>query len=498
MSPTQNVKAFVRNLGRPADAGGPAAKIPPWALPAAALLFSVVVMISLGPFWDNDINYIIALGRSIIAEGLPWTDPLTCNDGLQCIAQQWAFCVAAAWLYDSFGQASVIAMVCALWVCAAALMYRLAASACGSPRAASIGAAIALVALTPFIKTNPRPLDVIALLASVWAVQLWLESRSKTTGKAILLPVAISAAMANLHCTMWVLAAMPLACAFFDIRSQGRRGRLACALAAVVAASAASPYGISSTFYVFLSLGGGVADMSIAELQPPTFAYSMPLWLPFLAVCAILLAVRVRRRGWSRPTMRELLLLGFAILGFSQVRNMVLFWPVASIAMSCALAPILKVEQSVGEALARFGGIALLVVAPLCLMSVWWPEDSLWLENQRAEAIDALEDSGVEPGEAVCNSFGTGGWLELAGYKPKYDERAEMYLPGVNGGQDLASEMARYRLHYPDDLVARLSDKRYAACVFDIEEMRWYADALPEAGFEQVFENRLYSVWVKR
>lgn len=498
MSPTQNVKAFVRNLGRPADAGGLAAKMPLWALPAAALFFSIAVMISMGLFWDNDINYIIALGRSIIVDGLPWTDPLTCNDGLQCIAQQWAFCVAAAWLYDSFGQAAVIAMVCALWVCAAALMYRLSAAACGNPRAASIGTAAALVALTPFIKTNPRPLDVIALLASVWAVQLWLERKGKNAGKALLLPVAISVAMANLHCTMWVLAAMPLACAFFDIGSQGRRGRLMSALAVVVAVSAASPYGIWSTLYVFLSLGGGVADMSIAELQPPTFAYSMPLWLPFLAACAILLAVRVRRRGWSRPTMRELLLFGFAILGFSQVRNMVLFWPIASIAMSCALAPALKDKQSVGEVLARFGFTALLVVAPLCLMSVLWPEDSLWLENQRAEAIGALENAGVERGAAVCNSFGTGGWLELAGYKPKYDERAEMYLPRINGGQDLASEMARYRLHYPDDLIARLSDERYAACIFDIEEMRWYADALPEAGFEQVFENSSYSVWVKR
>ena len=92
-----------------------------WLLPALALAFSAAWPV--GAWWDNDINYIIALGRSILTGGFPWTDTLTCNDGLDCIAQQWLFCVVCALLYDSGGKAAVSALVLATWAAAAWAVY---------------------------------------------------------------------------------------------------------------------------------------------------------------------------------------------------------------------------------------------------------------------------------------------------------------------------------------------------------------------------------------
>lgn len=58
------------------------------------------------------------------------------------------------------------------------------------------------------------------------------------------------------------------------------------------------------------------------------------------------------------------------------------------------------------------------------------------LEQSAEAAIAALEDAEADGGEAVICDIDVGSELELAGYRPLLDTRAELYCPELNGGTD--------------------------------------------------------------
>ena len=49
-------------------------------------------------------------------------------------------------------------------------------------------------------------------------------------------------------------------------------------------------------------------------------------------------------------------------------------------------------------------------------------------------ALAALEAAGAESGDAVICDIDVGSELELAGYRPLLDTRAELFCPELNGG----------------------------------------------------------------
>lgn len=488
-APAAAAESLRRRMARPSDGYAPLVGRP-WLLPLLALAFAAAASYALGSWWDNDINYIIALGRSILAEGLPWTDPLTCNEGLDCIAQQWLFCVACALLYDNGGEAAVSALVLGLWCAAAACTYKACRAAGASARAASAATAAALAVCLPFVKTNPRAIDVCALMACVWAASRFLDG----SGKALAVPVAASAALANLHCTMWPLAAIPLVAAMADGRARGRRRMLLACIAATCAASAASPYGIWSTLYVFMSMGPGLAALGIGELEPAQFGFSQIYMDAYLL--AVLAYVFGRARSGGRFGYADALMTIMSAMMLSQVRNGLLFLPVAAFAFCTLMKGRAAGAPCVGAALARFGACALLAVAAAGLLLAAEP-DSMWHDDSRDAALAALAEAGVGQGDAVVNSFGTGGWLELAGLRPTYDERAELFLPQVNGGHDLASEMVRISRKYPSELLARVEPEKYAACVLQTEEAPYYEAVMPGAGYTLVYADDNLTAWAR-
>ena len=64
----------------------------------------------------------------------------------------------------------------------------------------------------------------------------------------------------------------------------------------------------------------------------------------------------------------------------------------------------------------------------------------------------ALESSGAEQGDAVICDIDVGSELELAGYRPLLDTRAELYCPELNGGTD-AWGAARHVLAGDEDAI---------------------------------------------
>lgn len=88
------------------------ARILRWASLSAALAACAATLAAVSltgwSLFQPDTRYMVAIGRWIVENGeLPTSDLLTLHEGLAYICQQWPLCIAAAAIFDAFGEAGI-------------------------------------------------------------------------------------------------------------------------------------------------------------------------------------------------------------------------------------------------------------------------------------------------------------------------------------------------------------------------------------------------------
>ena len=139
-----------------------------WASLSAALAACAAALAAVSltgwSLFQPDTRYMVAIGRWIIENGEhPTTDPLTLHDALSYTCQEWPLCIAAAAIFDTFGEAGIRCAVAVLDLAAAATLWactldRGRTGAVHMAASAACGAAIAVLC-----NSTPRGIDVVAL-----------------------------------------------------------------------------------------------------------------------------------------------------------------------------------------------------------------------------------------------------------------------------------------------------------------------------------------------
>lgn len=386
--------------------------------------------------FQPDTRYMVAIGRWIIENGeLPTTDPLTLNEGLAYTCQQWPLCIAAAAIFDTFGEAGIKCAAAALDMAAAATAWActLDRGRTGAVHAAASAALAAAIAV--LCNSTPRGIDVMALCICYAAGRKWARG-----GRDSLLAAfpAAGFAMAQLHGALWTVALMVPCCLILDGRLD-RYGRLKALTAAMstVAACMLNPYGARLLMLPFLTMGAeSLKSVGIGELAPWTQA------APAQAACACTLAAalvlfrcRVRRRGGGRVLLEagDALVLGTLMLALANVRNDLLLMASMALSLSDIQGEMAGPRARRPLALASCCTAALAAAAG-CLAATL-PARTV-TEASADAALAALEAAGAESGDAVICDIDVGSELELAGYRPLLDTRAELFCPELNGGTD--------------------------------------------------------------
>ena len=405
-----------------------------WASLAATLAACAAALAAVSltgwSLFQPDTRYMVAIGRWIIENGeLPTTDPLTLNEGLAYTCQQWPLCIAAAAIFDTFGEAGIKCAAAALDMAAAATAWactldRGRTGAVHATASAALAAAIAVLC-----NSTPRGIDVMALCICYAAGRKWARG-----GRDSLLAAfpAAGFAMAQLHGALWTVALMVPCCLILD----GRLKALTAAMS-TVAACMLNPYGARLLMLPFLTMGAeSLKSVGIGELAPWTQA------APAQAACACTLAAalvlfrcRVRRRGGGRVLLEagDALVLGTLMLALANVRNDLLLMASMALSLSDIQGEVAGPRARRPLALASCCTAALLVAVG-CLAATVPAKTAL--EQSAEAAIAALEDAVADGGEAVICDIDVGSELELAGYRPLLDTRAELYCPELNGGTD--------------------------------------------------------------
>lgn len=386
--------------------------------------------------FQPDTRYMVAIGRWIIENGeLPTTDPLTLNEGLAYTCQQWPLCIAAAAIFDTFGEAGIKCAAAAFDMAAAATAWActLDRGRTGAVHAAASAALAAAIAV--LCNSTPRGIDVMALCICYAAGRKWARG-----GRDSLLAAfpAAGFAMAQLHGALWTVALMVPCCLILDGRLD-RYGRLKALTAAMstVAACKLNPYGARLLMLPFLTMGAeSLKSVGIGELAPWTQA------APAQAACACTLAAalvlfrcRVRRRGGGRVLLEagDALVLGTLMLALANVRNDLLLFVSMALSLSDIQGEIAGPTARRPRVLAACCTAAL--AAALGCLAAAVPAKTA-LERSADGAVAALAAAGAENGDAVICDIDVGSELELAGLRPLLDTRAELFCPELNGGSD--------------------------------------------------------------
>lgn len=427
-----------------------------WASLSAALAACAAALAAVSltgwSLFQPDTRYMVAIGRWIIENGeLPTTDPLTLHDGLSYTCQQWPLCIAAAAIFDTFGEAGIrcaaavldLAAAATLWACT---LDRGRTGAVHMAASAACGAAIAVLC-----NSTPRGIDVMALCICYAAGGGWGRG-----GRDSLLAVfpAAGFAMAQLHGALWTVALMVPCCLILDGRLD-RYGRLKALTAAMstLAACMLNPYGARLLMVPFATMSAeSLKSVGIGELAPWTEAAPAQAAAACAPAAALLLyRLRVRRRGGGRALLEtgDLLVLGTLMLALANVRNELFLMASMALALSDIQGEVAGPRVSSPIPAAACCTAALL--ASLGLLAVTVPRQTP-IEASAARAMAALESSGAEQGDAVICDIDVGSELELAGYRPLLDTRAELYCPELNGGTD-AWGAARHVLAGDEDAI---------------------------------------------
>lgn len=427
-----------------------------WASLAATLAACAAALAAVSltgwSLFQPDTRYMVAIGRWIIENGeLPTTDPLTLNEGLAYTCQQWPLCIAAAAIFDTFGEAGIKCAAAALDMAAAATAWActLDRGRTGAVHAAASAALAAAIAV--LCNSTPRGIDVMALCICYAAGRKWARG-----GRDSLLAAfpAAGFAMAQLHGALWTVALMIPCCLILD-GTLDRYGRLKALTAAIstVAACMLNPYGARLLMLPFLTMGAeSLKSVGIGELAPWTQA------APTQAACACTLAAalvlfrcRVRRRGGGRVLLEagDALVLGTLMLALANVRNELFLMTFMALALSDIQGEV--AGPRVRSPIAPAACCTAVLLASLGLLAATVPRQTP-IEASAARAMAALESSGAEPGDAVICDIDVGSELELAGYRPLLDTRAELYCPELNGSTD-AWGTARHVLAGDEDAI---------------------------------------------
>ena len=184
-------------------------------------------------------------------------------------------------------------------------------------------------------------------------------------------------------------------------------------------------------------------------------------------------------------------MLGTLALALANVRNELLLFASMALALSDIQGEVAGPRARRPLALAACCTAAL-VAAVGCLAAAVPAKTAL--EQSAEAAIAALEDAVADGGEAVICDIDVGSELELAGYRPLLDTRAELYCPELNGGTD-AWGAARSALAGDADAIEGIGAD------FALVPSGAYPaleDGLAELGFSRVHDDGTLEVYARK
>ncbi len=423
-------------------------------LVAVLLLIPFVISFFQLRMLDNDFYFLYTTGEYITKRGFPFTDILSMHSSMKIIVQQWLSAVIFYYVYSVFGKYGIFAL---LYICYAGiilLVYRYTKLTTDRPVMSAIfTAVVSYMVFDAYMVTRPQMFTYVILLAEVCLLEQHVKTKSNKCLYAIPL---LSLALVNLHGAMWAMllvfmlpylvSSVSIVTKSFKLEGQGNLLALLAVFGISIAAGLLNPYSWETMIYLTSSYGQKSLAL-ISEMSPTSLSsaegktYFIAVGLACLVVCFI------RKRQFARRSF--LLFSGSLLLALLQIKGIPYFFLFGVPAFTYTLKDldITKLNKYLKDYNKKSIKILVGIFAAICLIYIcearYFTTRDINISKEahfkRLDEIIAILDQSSEE-VVLYTNFNDGQYLEMHGYHPYIDGRAELFLYKNNKEYDYFDE----------------------------------------------------------
>ncbi len=224
---------------------------------------------------DNDIWFLLTLGRYATNFGLPTIDPFTIHEGLSYIMQQWLSASIFWVVFDYFGKYGLLFIVYIMCFLLSFVLYKLYYRTSNNKLLSVLFSVMATILIRKFIVLRPQIFTYFILIMEMFFVEKYVN----TNNKKCLWPLPIlSVVLINLHASMWYfqfIFLLPFIVNSFKIKNftiqTYELKPILITIILMVIVSFINPYGYEALTFLFKSYGIDLINNVVGEMKPLPF-----------------------------------------------------------------------------------------------------------------------------------------------------------------------------------------------------------------------------------
>ena len=478
-----------------------------------SMLLIVIILMTVTKEMQNDTFFTIATGEHILQEGYDNVDHLTWHENLGFYKLRWAFDVAIAFIYNTFGFAGIYAFVVIIASLTALSLFNILLKQKNNIVLSFIATVISMLLMTSNWSFTARGQIISYLLLEIYFIEKLISTKQK---RYYIIFFVMSALIVNFHASVWymtIILVLPyLAEAIMHKIMKNKNlekskiilepisiKMLIIVILCLVLGSFISPIGIYTYTYMFKVIGG-ISSTFISELQQTDIISSIGMILGLIVIDILMLATK------SKMKLSDILLFfGLYFMAILARRNQAFLYLIGTIPVVRLITNFFETydTENILEKVNNFfsknwvlGCTTIVIVIGLSSNMVTRIREKYVNEKKYpVEAVNFIKENLDYKNLKIYNSFNYGSYLELSGIPAFVDSRSEIFTEEFNNVTILKDwlETSRGNVNYNDTFAKYEIDY---AIVEDKEIINTYISA--DENYEKVFDDETFSIYIKK
>ena len=480
-----------------------------------SMLLIVIILMTVTKEMQNDTFFTIATGEHILQEGYDNVDHLTWHENLGFYKLRWAFDVAIAFIYNTFGFAGIYAFVVIIASLTGLSLFNILLKQKNNIVLSFIATVISMLLMTSNWSFTARGqiISYLLLLLEIYFIEKLISTKQK---RYYIIFLVISALIVNFHASVWymtIILVLPyLAEAIMHKIMKNKNlekskiilepisiKMLIIAILCLVLGSFISPIGTYTYTYMFKVIGG-ISSTFISELQQTDIISSIGMILGLIVIDILMLATK------SKMKLSDVLLFfGLYFMAILARRNQAFLYLIGTIPVVRLITNFFEtydtenILEKVNNIFSKnwvLGCTTIVIVIGLSSNMVTRIREKYVNERKYpVEAVNFIKENLDYKNLRIYNSFNYGSYLELSGIPAFVDSRSEIFTEEFNNVTILKDwlETSRGNVNYNDTFAKYEIDY---AIVEDKEIINTYISV--DENYEKVFDDETFSIYMKK
>lgn len=480
-----------------------------------SMLLIVIILMTVTKEMQNDTFFTIATGENILQEGYDNVDHLTWHENLGFYKLRWAFDVAIAFIYNTFGFAGIYAFVVIIASLTGLSLFNILLKQKNNIVLSFIATVISMLLMTSNWSFTARGqiISYLLLLLEIYFIEKMISTKQK---RYYIIFLVISALIVNFHASVWymtIILVLPyLAEAIMHKIMKNKNlekskiilepisiKMLIIAILCLVLGSFISPIGTYTYTYMFKVIGG-ISSTFISELQQTDIISSIGMILGLIVIDILMLATK------SKMKLSDILLFfGLYFMAILARRNQAFLYLIGTIPVVRLITNFFETydTENILEKVNNFfsknwvlGCTTIVIVIGLSSNMVTRIREKYVNEKKYpVGAVNFIKENLDYKNLRIYNSFNYGSYLELSGIPAFVDSRSEIFTEEFNNVTILKDwlETSRGNVNYNDTFEKYKIDY---AIVEDKEIINTYIST--DENYEKVFDDETFSIYIKK